>query len=65
MQLSAVKRDSSVDSGTAALVYTFFSVRVGGIKVDHKEGDFTVYERTYKAYANSQGQVWQTDFANY
>jgi hypothetical protein len=65
MSLVAVKRDNSVDAGTAALIYTFPAVRAGGIKNGHQEDNFTVYERTYKAFANAQGTVWTTDFVNY
>lgn len=65
-QLVMVKRDlSPVDNATAELVMTLFAVRSAGIKNPYKEGDFTVYERSYKAYANGAGNVFQADFVNF
>ncbi|MDB5042167.1 MAG: hypothetical protein JWN27_2893 [Candidatus Eremiobacteraeota bacterium] len=64
-QLVAIKRDNApLDNSTAQLVYTFFAVRTAGIKNQYQEGAFTVYERSYKAYANPAGLVFQCDTVN-
>lgn len=64
-QLIAVKRDGSpVDNSTAQSITTFFAVKSAGLKSQYKENDFTVYERMYKAFADSRGYVVQTDFVN-
>lgn len=64
-QLVAVKRDTSpLDNSVGQLIFTFPNVRLGGMKPGYKEGDFTTYERTYKAFANAAGLVGYADFVN-
>lgn len=56
--LVCLRRDRSrVDSLTHYTAWEFAQVRDGGVKAPYKQGDYTVYERTLKAYANPFGQV--------
>jgi hypothetical protein len=65
MSMVAVKRDKSpLDNSTGFLIYTFNAVRSGGVKTAHKEGEFTVYERTFKAYSDPLGNVGSIQFVN-
>jgi hypothetical protein len=65
MQLVCTKRDASdADSATALQLYTYYAVRAGGMKITHADETYTQYERTYTAYADALGRVWDTDFVN-
>ena len=57
--LTCVKRDLSRlgDGSTAYFAYEFAAVRSAGVKAAYKEGDYTVYERSFKAYADPMGNV--------
>lgn len=58
MTLTCVRRDASrLDGSTGIQVWEFARVRDAGIKVPYKEGDFSVYERSFKAFASPWGQV--------
>ena len=59
------KRDiSPIDGSIGQLIFTLNAVRFGGIKSDYKEGDFTVYDRSFKAYADTTGTVGYIEFVN-
>lgn len=58
-QLDAIRRDASrVDSSTAIQHFSFGRVRQSGVKMPYKEGDFAVYEVSFKAYADPFGNVF-------
>ena len=64
-QMVLAKRDRSpIDNSIGQLIFTFNAVRFGGIKADYKEGDFTVYERSFKAFADPTGVVGYIQFVN-
>jgi predicted secreted protein len=57
-KITAVKRDlSPIDGSVGYEVWTFNAVRPGGIKNEWKEGDYTVLDRTMKAFADPMGNV--------
>jgi hypothetical protein len=58
LTMTCLRRDRSrVDASTHYTAWEFAQVRDGGIKAPYKEGDYTMYERTFKAYGNPFGQV--------
>ena len=64
-QMKLAKRDRSpIDNSIGQLIFTLNAVRFGGIKLDYKEGDFTVYERSFKAFADPTGVVGYLEFIN-
>jgi hypothetical protein len=65
-QLVAIKRDRSqlADGSTGIEVWTFNAVRDGGIKSDWKEGDYNVYQRTFQAFADPMGDVFNVVMLN-
>lgn len=58
-KLVALKRDISSlgDGSTAVQLWTFNAVRDGGIKNEWKEGDYTVFQRSFQAFADPMGNV--------
>ena len=59
MSLDAIRRDASnVDSSTGYQHWVFSRVRNAGIKAPYKEGDYTIYEATFKAFADPFGNVF-------
>lgn len=56
--LVCLRRDRSrVDGSTHMTAWEFAQIRDGGIKAPYKQGDYVIYERTFKAYANPMGLV--------
>ena len=65
LSMVCLRRDRSrVDSSTHLTAWQFLQVRDGGIKAPYKEGDYTIYERMFKAYANPFGQVLNIQMFN-
>jgi hypothetical protein len=65
MQMVLAKRDKSIiDGSIGQLILTLNAVRFGGIKLTYTEGDFTVNERTFKAFADPTGTVGTLQFVN-
>jgi hypothetical protein len=59
MSLDALRRDASqVDSSTGYQHWNFSRVRNAGIKLPYKEGEYTVYESSFKAFADPFGNVF-------
>jgi hypothetical protein len=59
------KRDvSPIDNTIGQLIFTLNAVRFGGFKSAYKEGDYTVYERSFKAFADPTGVVGYVEFVN-
>jgi hypothetical protein len=57
-QLDAYKRDRSPIDGSVGVWWLHLNaVRFGGIKMPFKEGDLSGFERTFKAFADSGGNV--------
>lgn len=64
-KLLAIKRDlSRIDGSVGIEAWTFNAVRPAGVKNEFKEGDFTVLERSLKAYADPMGNVGTVTFFN-
>lgn len=64
-QMVLVKQDiSPLDNSMGQLIFTLNAVRPGGIKAEYKEGDFTVYDRSFKAFADPTGNVGTLQFVN-
>jgi hypothetical protein len=58
MTLTCIRRDASqLDGSTGIQVWEFARVRDAGIKVPYKEGDYAIYERSFKAFASPWGTV--------
>jgi hypothetical protein len=65
MQMVLAKRDKSIiDGSVGQLILTLNAVRFGGIKLTYTEGDFTVNDRTFKAFADPSGTVGTLQFVN-
>jgi hypothetical protein len=60
-----VKKDRSpIDNSNGQLIFTLNAVRPGGIKMEYKEGEFTVYDRMFKAFSDPTGIVGTLQFVN-
>lgn len=65
MSLTCLRRDASrIDGSTGYIAFEFLRVRDAGIKMPYKEGDYTVYERTFKAFADPMGNVCNIQLFN-
>lgn len=63
--MDLVKRDRSVvDNSIGFLIMHFNAVRPGAIKMPYKEGDWSNYERSFKAFADPFGNVGTITFVN-
>ena len=63
--LVLVKRDvSPVDGSSGQLIMTFNAVLPGGFKMTTKEGEFSEYERMFKAFSDGAGNVASIQFVN-
>lgn len=59
MSLDTIRRDASqVDSSTGYQHWVFSRVRNAGIKAPYKEGDYTIYDASFKAFADPFGNVF-------
>lgn len=59
MSMDMIRRDASlVDGSTGYQHWSFGRVRQGGIKAPYKEGDYTIYEANFKAFADPFGNVF-------
>jgi hypothetical protein len=64
-QMVLVKKDRSpIDGSSGQLIFTLNAVRPGGIKMQYKEGEFTVYDRMFKAFSDPSGNVGTLQFVN-
>lgn len=60
-----VKRDTNpLDNSTGYLIATFNAVKSLGNKFMFKEGDFTVYDRSFQAFADLNGNIGSFSFVN-
>jgi hypothetical protein len=63
-QLVATKRDIAPDGSIGQLILTLNACRAGGMDWSWNEGAWTVYKRTFKAYADASGIVGTAQMVN-